>query len=105
MFIDGTWAQIGDTSIDLSNYLQKVENAIEGNFVTLSASGALVDAGVGKDAIVAHLSNNSIHITAEERSIWNDAAELANSNFQEIAALVKISQEDATKLAELPFIK
>ena len=104
MIIEGEWAQIGDTSVDLTNYVQKVENATEGNLAALNADGALVDAGVLAQDIIDHLDNEVIHITAEERTAWNEGAAQATTNAEAIAALVKISQDDANKLAALPAI-
>ena len=51
-----------------------------------------------------HLTNTEIHITTEERTAWNEAKATAEEVAQSIAALVKISQNDADKLAALPAI-
>ena len=104
MIIEGEWAQIGDTSVDLTNYVQKVENATEGNLAALNANGALVDAGVLAQDVIDHLDDEVIHITAEERTAWNEGAAQATTNAEAIKNLVKISQDDANKLAALPAI-
>jgi len=104
MVIEGEWAQIGDTSVDLTNYVQKVENATEGNLAALDANGALVDAGVLAQDVIDHLANEVVHITAEERTTWNEGAAQATTNAEAIENLVKISQDDANKLAALPAI-
>lgn len=105
MIIEGEWAQIGDTSVDLTNYVQKVAEATEGNLAALNADGALVDAGILAQDVTGHLADAVKHITADERTAWNEGAALAATNAEAIAALVKISQDDADKLAALPGIK
>ena len=104
MIIEGEWAQIGDTSVDLTNYLQKLDNAVEGNLVSLAADGALVDSGVLAQDVADHITNTEVHITAEERTAWDEGAALASTNAEAIENLVKISQDDADKLAALPAI-
>ena len=105
MVIEGEWAQIGDTSVDLTNYVQKVAEATEGNLAALNADGALIDAGILAQDVTGHLADAVKHITADERTAWNEGAALAATNAGAIAALVKISQDDADKLAALPGIK
>lgn len=105
MVIEGEWAQIGDTSVDLTNYVQKVAEATEGNLAALNADGALVDAGVLAQDVIDHLADEVVHITAEERTTWNEGAAQATTNAEAIENLVKISQDDADKLAALPGIK
>lgn len=105
MVIEGEWAQIGDTSVDLTNYVQKVAEATEGNLAALSADGALVDAGILASDVQAHITSTDVHITPEERTQAQQTAALALQNKEDIAALVKISQDDADKLAALPGIK
>jgi len=48
MVIDGVLTQIGDTSIDLTNYLQKPEigNFTEGHLPVFSSDGSIIDSGV-----------------------------------------------------------
>lgn len=46
MLINGSLTQIGDTSIDLSNYVTKPTVTTAGNIATLAADGSLVDSGV-----------------------------------------------------------
>ena len=104
ILIGGTLEKIGDTYVDLSNYVEKVENATEGNFASLNASGALVDAGLLVQDVKDHLADTVIHITADERTAWNEGAAQAATNAEAIENLVKISQDDANKLAALPAI-
>ena len=104
MFIDGNFELIGNTRVDLSDYAKKVENAVENNLAALATDGALIDAGIAISDVSNHLTNNEKHITADERTSWNQGAALAATNAQAIKDLVKISQEDANKLAGLPLI-
>ena len=104
MVIEGEWAQIGDTTIDLTNYVQKVAEATEGNLAALNADGALIDAGILGQDVKDHLANSDIHITADERTAWNAAKATADQAAADIAALPEISQDNADKLAALPAI-
>ena len=105
MLINGEFAQIGDTTVDLTPYAKKVENAVENNLAGLAADGALIDSGVAAQDIVDHLADTDKHITADERTAWNEGAAQAATNAEAIENLVKISQDDADKLAALPGIK
>lgn len=46
LLIGGILTQIGDTSVDLSNYVQKPTVTAAGNLVSLAADGSLIDSGV-----------------------------------------------------------
>lgn len=105
MLINGAFEMIGDTSVDLNPYAKKVENAVEGNLVKLAADGSYADAGFLTQDVVDHMADTDKHITAEERAVWTEGAALATENAAALAALVKISQDDADKLAALPGIK
>ena len=105
LLIFGEWELIGSTAVDLTPYVKKVENAVEGNLVKLAADGSYADAGFLAQDVADHLADEGKHIAADEREAWNEGAALAAENAGAIAALVKISQEDADKLAALPDIK
>ena len=105
MLINGAFEMIGDTSVDLNPYAKKVEDAVEGNLVKLAADGSYADAGFLAQDVVDHMADADKHITAEERAAWTEGAALATENAAALAALVKISQDDADKLAALPGIK
>ena len=55
MLINGVMTQIGDTSTDLSNYIQKVSNPTAGNLVQVAADGSLVDSGIPISSINASI--------------------------------------------------
>lgn len=46
ILINGTLTQIGDTSVDLTNYIQKVSNPTAGNLASVAADGSLIDSGI-----------------------------------------------------------
>ena len=104
LLIFGKWELIGSTAVDLTPYAKKVENANSGNLAGLDSDGSLVDSGIAAQTIVDHIDDKTIHITANERTTWNESASLAAENAQAIEDLVKISQDDADKLAALPTI-
>lgn len=104
MLIDGSFELIGNTRVDLSDYAKKVEGAVENNLAALATDGALIDAGIALQDVADHLADEDKHITTDEREAWNEGAALAATNAQAIEDLVKISQEDADKLAALPVI-
>ena len=103
--VNGAFELIGNTAVDLTPYMMKVEGAVEGNLGSFNTDGALVDAGLAAQEVADHLDDNVVHITAEERTAWDEGAAQAATNAQDIQNLVKISQEDANKLAALPAIK
>ena len=51
--IDNQLVQIGDTSVDLSNYIQKPQNVTAGNIPVLTATGELQDSGTSLSSIQA----------------------------------------------------
>lgn len=103
--VNGAFELIGNTAVDLTPYAQKVVPAAAGNIAGLAEDGALTDSGLAAQEVADHLDNDEIHITADERTAWNESAALAGENAAAIAALPEISQDDADKLAALPGIK
>lgn len=71
MVVDGAWEQIGSTAVDLTNYVEKVVPATENVFAGLAANGTLVDTKIAISDVSAHLDNTDIHVTAEEKKLWN----------------------------------
>lgn len=53
ILIDGVLTQIGDTSVDLSNYVTKINNPTAGNLVTVAADGSLIDSGISASNVGA----------------------------------------------------
>ena len=87
MLIDGVFEEIGNSDIDLSSYIQKVENAIPDNIAILTEDGALVDGGLAIDAVKNHLENTEVHISSEERAAWNENILATEENTSALAAL------------------
>lgn len=104
ILVEGNFELIGNTAVDLTPYAQKVAGAVEGNIATLAADGSYADSGLAAQEVADHLDNTEIHITADERTAWNAAAEQAQANKEAIEALPEVSAEDAEKLAALPAI-
>lgn len=102
--VNGAFELIGNTAVDLTPYAQKVVPSAAGNIAGLAVDGALTDSGLAAQEVADHLDNEEIHITAQERTDWNAAKATADQAASDIAALVKISQDDANKLAALPAI-
>lgn len=51
MLINNELVQVGDTSPNLSNYVQKISNGTEGNLVKIAADGSLIDTGIAATTI------------------------------------------------------
>ena len=51
LLIDGSLVQIGDTSVNLTNYIQKISSPTAGNLVTVAADGSLVDSGIAAENV------------------------------------------------------
>lgn len=46
LVINDEFVQVGDTSVDLTNYVEKPASYVEGNIVTFGSNGALIDSNV-----------------------------------------------------------
>lgn len=53
LLIDNVLTQIGDTSVDLSNYIEKLEVIQAGNLVSVTSNGDLVDSGISANDVNA----------------------------------------------------
>lgn len=102
MLIGGSFELIGNTNVDLSNYITKLPESTAGNLAAIGTDGALTNSGIAAQDMSNHLVDKFIHITSLERSNWNAAKALAEKNETSIAAIPVISQHDADKLATLP---
>ena len=60
MLVGDELAQIGDTSVDLTDYMKKVVPAKEGNVPTLDANGNIVDGGKTVEEIKTEIVNAAI---------------------------------------------
>lgn len=102
MIINGAFEFIGDTQVDLSNYIPVVKTYDEGDLPEIAADGILVSAGIPVSSLKDHLANNTVHITASERDKWNGLGALVEQNTKDIAAIPVLSQYDVDKLATMP---
>ena len=102
MIINGAFEFIGDTQVDLSNYIPVVKTYDEGDLPEIAADGILVSAGIPVSSLKDHLANNTVHITAAERDKWNGLDALVEQNTKDIAAIPVLSQYDVDKLATMP---
>lgn len=84
MLIDGAFAQIGDTSVNLEPY----------------ATTASVEAKVKvvQDDLNGHKADAVAHITAEERTAWNGKLDANNADYTTLVA-------NKQKLVDIPAIK
>lgn len=90
MLIEGELVQIGDTSVNLEPYVQKIVGGTVDNLVAVAADGLIADSGISKTAVSAHLNDTDIHITAQERANWDaekGAMAAATANGQSITTL------------------
>lgn len=55
------WDVIGEASVDLSGYVQKVSGATEGNLGSLAADGGLVDSGISGSSVSDAVSKKHSH--------------------------------------------
>lgn len=97
LFVDGKFELIGDTSVDLTNYLKKVENFVAGNFVNFAEDGSLLDSGFKSTDFVpaSHLKGFVSHVTNEERALWNNKVDKEDGKLlvsaEEVARLSKMA--------------
>lgn len=61
MYINGTWAELGDTTVDLSNYYTITE--IDNKLLTYASL----------DIVNNHINDTSVHVSTDERTNWNRA--------------------------------
>lgn len=99
MLVDGAFEEIGNTSVDLSGYMPRIQEPVAGNFVIQGADGALVNAGIGADAFApaAHANDAEAHVSPEEREAWNKKLDAAEG-------MTLVPEADAEKLAGMPLI-
>jgi len=60
LIIEGALTQIGDTSVDLTNYVQKPETFTSGNIAAFAADGSLVDSGISSITPTIGIASDSI---------------------------------------------
>lgn len=97
ILINGAYELIGDTQVDLTPYMKKVEGATANNFAVLNSNGEVIDGQLNADSFVpaSHLEGFVAHVTDEERAAWNAKVDSTNETYVSLA-------NNAEKLANLP---
>ena len=98
MLIEGAMVQIGDTSVDLSPYVQKVVPAAEDNIAVLAADGSLKDGGKTIAGVLTEVDTKLEGYVAKEtgKSLVADdqITKLAGlANIKSIGANLTLSEE------------
>ena len=106
MFIEGSFVQIGSTTVDLSGYVMKREAAEEEDLTGYGVAvqdndGKLVNSGTTLQQIMAHAGETSLHITNDERVKWNGYEGAINGKVDAAEGYRLMSDEEGTKLANL----
>jgi len=61
--VEAKWVLIGTTTVDLTDYVERVDDAVEGNLASLTAGGYMADSGISgsgvADAVNAKHSHNN----------------------------------------------
>lgn len=68
MYINGKWATLGSTSVDLAGYVKSDELTTK------------LEAYATNENVETHTSNNDIHVTTDEKTSWNNAATASHSH-------------------------
>lgn len=68
MYINGKWATLGSTSVDLTGYVKSDELTTK------------LEAYATNESVETHTSNNDIHVTTDEKTSWNNAATASHSH-------------------------
>lgn len=97
ILVEGSFEVIGNTQVDLTSYLKKVENATEGNFAMLNSNGEIVDSSLNASGFVpvSHLEGFIAHVTNEERELWNAKIDPTDEVYQK-------TTENIDKIVNLP---
>ena len=85
MYINSAWAELGDTTVDLSNYYSKSE--VDDKLSTYATS----------DTVTTHTSDNTIHVTSDEKTSWNNATAKVHEHDNK-TVIDKFSELDGTVL-------
>lgn len=97
ILVDGKFELIGDTNVDLTSYMKKVEGAASNNFAVFNSNGEVIDSALNANSFVpsSHLDGFIAHVTKEEREAWNAKVDSANETYL-------VLSNNAEKLANLP---
>ena len=93
ILIDGTLTQIGDTSVDLTNYVQKPAVQAAGNLVSVAADGSLIDSGIASTEI----GKLNIATTSVLGGVYSSNADNSIS-VDSITGIMSLNRVSTTKL-------
>ena len=90
----GSWKIIGETSVDLSGYVQKVDGGTMGNFASLTADGSIQDSG----------KKATDFATAEQGALADSAYQLPDGGIpvEDMSSGVQTSLGKADSAYQLP---
>lgn len=91
MLIGMALTQIGDTTVDLSNYVPKVNGATAGNIVTLAADGTLVDSGIAATSLGQIATTSTLGLVRSSTAITPNAVQVNSSTGQMTLTTVSTS--------------
>ena len=74
------WEVIGETSVDLSNYIQKVNGVTENNFAVFTSDGAIKDSGNNENSFATAAQGTKADNSVQTVSINNGTAIYPDSN-------------------------
>ena len=92
MLVGGELAQIGDTSVDLTDYMRKAVPAKEGNVPTIDADGNIVDGGKTVEEIKTEIVNAAIEQADLSRYVEKEEGKglLATTEATRLASMATI---------------
>lgn len=90
MVIDGAFAQIGDTTVDLNPYAKKVIPAAANNIAVLGEDGALVDGGTTIAALKSDIENDYNGKLANKVNVVNGKSLVDDTLITKLGGLANI---------------
>lgn len=84
ILINNALVQIGDTSIDLSNYVTKIQNPTEGHLVSVAADGSLIDSGLTASNVGIISIATSTNLGGVYSSSLDNRVSVTNLGYMEI---------------------
>lgn len=84
LVINDEFVQVGDTSVDLTNYVEKPASYVEGNIVTFGNNGALIDSNVSINSINTLNVANSFRLGGVLSSNENNKISVDNYGYMEV---------------------
>lgn len=80
IYTQNNWEIIGETSVDLSNYIQKVSGATENNFAAFTSDGAIKDSGKNASSFATAAQGTKAESSVQSVSINNGTEITPDSN-------------------------